>query len=100
MLISSLIVVGVYVGAFKISHWCLKKSNNLRLFAIFVFLILGVVFIATGYYIAFIGYIEERNGMLYQTTLPYDGIAMIALSGLFTLAGVLRTLYLKKENIE
>jgi hypothetical protein len=38
--------------------------------------------------------------MLYQTTLPYDGIAMIALSGLFTLAGVLRTLYLKKENIE
>jgi len=72
-LISLLIFGLAFWGSHKICNACIKRGGSKRLIGILVSLIFGGFCIGFGYYLAYVGRIEQKGTEFYQVTYPVAG---------------------------
>ena len=84
--------------AFKAVDFCIKK--RIRLLGLLICLILGGFCIGLGYVIAFEGFDEWRDLVLYKVTYPIAGWVGMIFGGITILVGTWRSVAITKEQVE
>lgn len=86
--------------AFKAGDACIKRGGSYKLLGVFLYFLLGGFCIGFGYFLAYVGWIEEKGLELYQITYPIAGWFGMVMGGITIVVGIWRTITMKREDVE